>query len=230
MILTVLSWFSDARPGNHRKSTRIRQPCLRHRGGCPFRRNDTSIGWEWLGIGWEWTRCAHVGAVKGLGRSQDRVFVRRAATALEVWTARSSKVRPLGPALTACGPVAYRSGSQPLVRFHAGGNTPRWALGGERAGRSGGGSGVKRWSISVVSEFRKFVKGLVALALCLGTIGAALTFVDVGTAAAATPTLTSIIPVSGLPAGGNKVASTGRVFLRRWQTTSSISAPGIRRL
>ena len=71
---------------------------------------------------------------------------------------------------------------------------------------------TKRWSISVVSEFRKFVKGLVALALCLGTIGAVLTFVNVGTAAAATPTLTSIVPASGLPAGGNKVAIHGTGF------------------
>ena len=59
---------------------------------------------------------------------------------------------------------------------------------------------TKAWSYSVMAEFRKFVKGLVALALCLGTIGAALAFVNVGTAAAAgTPTITAISPVSGLP-------------------------------
>ena len=72
---------------------------------------------------------------------------------------------------------------------------------------------TKAWSYSVVAEFRKFVKGLVALALCLGTIGAALTFVNVGTAAAAgPPTIISISPVSGLPAGGNKVTITGTDF------------------
>ena len=65
----------------------------------------------------------------------------------------------------------------------------------------------------VVSEFRKFVKGLVALALCLGTIGSVLAFVNVGTAGAAgTPTLTSIVPASGLPAGGNKVVIHGTGF------------------
>ena len=71
---------------------------------------------------------------------------------------------------------------------------------------------TKAWSNSVVAEFGKFVKGLVALALCLGTIGAALTFVDVGTASAATPTLTSISPVSGVPAGGTKVMIKGSGF------------------
>ncbi len=64
----------------------------------------------------------------------------------------------------------------------------------------------------VVSEFRKFIKGFVALALCLGTIGSVLTFVNVGTAGAATPTLTSIVPASGLPAGGNKVVIHGTGF------------------
>ena len=71
---------------------------------------------------------------------------------------------------------------------------------------------TKRWSISVVSEFRKFVKGFVALALFLGTIGSVLAFVNVGIAAAATPSLTSISPVSGLPAGGNKVIIHGSGF------------------
>ena len=71
---------------------------------------------------------------------------------------------------------------------------------------------TKVWSNSVVAEFGKFVKGLVALALCLGTIGAALTFVDVGIASAAAPAISVISPASGLPAGGNKVTLTGSGF------------------
>ncbi len=72
---------------------------------------------------------------------------------------------------------------------------------------------TKARSYSVVAEFRKLLKGLVALALCLGTIGTVLAVVNVGTAAAAgPPTITSISPVSGLPAGGNKVTITGTNF------------------
>ena len=87
-------------------------------------------------------------------------------------------------------------------------------VGGVKGRKVQGRVGVtKRGSISVVSEFRKFVKGLVALALCLGAIGSVLAFVNVGTAVAAgTPTITSISPVSGLPAGGNKVVIHGTNF------------------
>ena len=86
------------------------------------------------------------------------------------------------------------------------------------------------WAVSVVSEFRKFAKGFVALALCLGTVGTTLALVDVAPAAAAgNPTITALTPISGLPAGGNKVVITGTKFPRRRLTTSSISAPAIRR-
>jgi hypothetical protein len=59
------------------------------------------------------------------------------------------------------------------------------------------------------------VKGLVALALCLGTLGTVFAVVDVGTAAAAVvggPTITSINPISGVPAGGNQVTINGTNF------------------
>src|ERR1700679_2377294 len=90
----------------------------------------------------------------------------------------------------------------------------RAAMGGRKDRKVRGRVGVtKAWSNSVVAEFLKFVKGLVALALCLGTIGVTLAFVNVGTAAAAgAPTITSITPVSGVPAGGNKVTITGTNF------------------
>ncbi len=72
---------------------------------------------------------------------------------------------------------------------------------------------TKAWSYSGVSEFLKFVKGLVAVALCLGTLGTTLALVDVAPASAAgTPTIVSISPISGLPAGGTKVTITGTNF------------------
>ena len=69
---------------------------------------------------------------------------------------------------------------------------------------------TKRWLDTLVVSSVRFVKGALALALCLGTLGVALTFVGVSPAAAAgVPTITSIAPSSGLPAGGTKVTITG---------------------
>ena len=90
---------------------------------------------------------------------------------------------------------------------------------------------TKWWADSVVSEFRKFVMGLVALALCLGTIGTTLALVDVAPACAAgTPTIISISSDLG-PAGRRDQGDDHRdeVSPRRRQTTSSISAPETRR-
>ena len=69
---------------------------------------------------------------------------------------------------------------------------------------------TKRWLDTLVVSSVRFVKGALALALCLGTLGVALTFVGVSPAAAAgVPTITSVAPSSGLPAGGTKVTITG---------------------
>ena len=70
---------------------------------------------------------------------------------------------------------------------------------------------TKRWLDTLVVSSVRFVKGALALALCLGTLGVALTVVGVSPAAAATavPTITSVAPASGLPAGGTKVTISG---------------------
>ena len=55
-----------------------------------------------------------------------------------------------------------------------------------------------------------FSKTALGMALFLGSLGVALTVVGVSPAAAAgVPTITSITPTSGLPAGGTKVTITG---------------------
>ncbi len=52
-----------------------------------------------------------------------------------------------------------------------------------------------------------------ASAVCLGTLGVALTFVDVGAAfAVGKPTITSVSPQSGLPGGGTSVTIVGVNF------------------
>ena len=69
---------------------------------------------------------------------------------------------------------------------------------------------TKRWLDMLVVSSVRFVKGALALALCLGTLGVALTFVGVSPAAAAgVPTITSVTPATGLPAGGTKVTIIG---------------------
>ena len=69
---------------------------------------------------------------------------------------------------------------------------------------------TKRWLDMLVVSSLRFVKGALALALCLGTLGAALTFVGVSPAAAVgVPAITSVSPVSGLPTGGAKVTING---------------------
>ena len=123
----------------------------------------------------------------------------------------------LGPALTVRRPSLTVPVARPLVLTHAAGRRKTAApcgVGGRRGRKVRGRVGVtKAWSNSVVAEFLKFVKGLVALALCLGTIGATLAFVNAGTAAAAAaPTITAVSPVSGPLAGANKVTITGSGF------------------
>ena len=69
---------------------------------------------------------------------------------------------------------------------------------------------TKRWLDTLVVSSVRFVKGTLALALCLGTLGVALSFVGVTPAAAAgVPTITSVTPSTGLPAGGTKVTIIG---------------------
>ena len=70
---------------------------------------------------------------------------------------------------------------------------------------------TKRWLDTFVVSALRFAKGALALALCLGTFGVALTVVGVSPAAAATapPAITSVAPAFGLPAGGTKVTISG---------------------
>lgn len=69
---------------------------------------------------------------------------------------------------------------------------------------------TKRLLDTFVVGSLRFVKGALALALCLGTFGVALTVVGVSPAAAAgVPTIASVAPTTGLPAGGTKVTIIG---------------------
>jgi len=83
---------------------------------------------------------------------------------------------------------------------------------------------TKRWLETLFVGSLRFVKGLLALALCVGTLGVALTVVDVAPSGAANtgvPTITSVSPVSGLPTGGTKVTLFGTNML-----TSTVSFGG----
>ena len=69
---------------------------------------------------------------------------------------------------------------------------------------------TKHWLNTLVVGSLRFVKGALALALCVGTLGAALTFVAVAPAGAiGAPTITSVSPLTGLPSGGTKVTILG---------------------
>ena len=74
---------------------------------------------------------------------------------------------------------------------------------------------TKRRSGAFLSRLIIVLKLGVAAALCLGTLGLALTAVDVlPAAAAAVPTVAGVSPAGGLPAGGNAVTITGRAWRR----------------
>ena len=69
---------------------------------------------------------------------------------------------------------------------------------------------TKRRLGAFLSRLTNFLKLGVAAALCLGTLGLALTTVDVLPAAAvAVPVVAGVSPAGGLPAGGNSVTITG---------------------
>ena len=72
---------------------------------------------------------------------------------------------------------------------------------------------TKRGVGSFWAGVSRLVKASVALAMCLGTLGVALTFVDALPAAAAgntgVPTISSVSPPVGLPGGGTKVTIKG---------------------
>ena len=70
---------------------------------------------------------------------------------------------------------------------------------------------TKGWLKTLVVNSLRFAKGALALALCLGTFGVALTVVGVAPSGAATgpPVIASVSPLTGLPAGGTKVTIIG---------------------
>ena len=130
-----------------------------------------------------------VPAVAGLRRSSAK-FV------------RNSHCRtPVGPALTACGGWL-------TVRTRLSGEGGLQT--GQRPWAKGRNAVTKRLLDTFVVGSLRFVRGALALALCLGTFGVALTVVGASPAAAAgVPTIASVTPATGLPAGGTKVTIVG---------------------